>query len=108
MNNLIAEGAAQFRRRSEIDLPAKPLTELDFHSSHGDVSHASAVLKLDKDVDIALRSKQVGEHGAEKRELANPISLAEVSNELRIEVYMSGHRSAFYRARSGDRILHLG
>lgn len=95
MNDLIAEGAAQFRRRSEVDLPSEALAKLDFHRRHGDVANAGALLKLDKDIDIALPSKTVGEHGSEKRESANPVSFAEVSNEIRIEGDMSRHRSAF-------------
>lgn len=108
MNDLIAEGAAQFRGRPKVDSPAKSLTELDLHPRHRDVPDPCSILKLDQNVDIAFGTKPVSEHGSEKRELANLVSLAEFSNELRIKLNLRGHDSAFYRARSGDRMAIVG
>ena len=86
LDDLIAEVAAQLCRRSEVDLPPKPLTELDFHARHGDVSHPRPFFELHQHIDIALGPKTVCQNRPEKREFANLVSLAEVSDELRIEL----------------------
>ena len=86
MDNLVAEDAAQLCRCSEDGLSAKQLTELDFHAGHGEISHASPVLELNEDINVTLGTEPVCQNRPEKREFANPISLAEVIYEIWIEL----------------------
>src|SRR3954468_6165233 len=42
LDDLVPEVAAQLSRRSEIDLAAKTVSELDFHARHGQISRPRA------------------------------------------------------------------
>jgi hypothetical protein len=95
MDDLVAEVAAQLGRRSEVDLSAKPFAKLDFHARHRDVSHPCSFLELHQNIHITVGAETVCQNRPEKRELANPVSPAEVSDELGIELNVSGHRNAF-------------
>jgi hypothetical protein len=64
--DFLAEIGAQEARREQVDLSSQKFGKLHFHSDVLEKIGSFRRLELDENVDIALRTKVVAQHGAEK------------------------------------------
>ena len=74
---LVAEVVAKVFRRTEIDFPAAEESgEFQLDTSKAEEARGLAGLKFNQQINVAVSAIGASEHGAEERQTANAVSLA--------------------------------
>ena len=88
----IAEVPRELAGGAQVDGSAKKLRELELYRGEPNEAHPRLRLELDEKVDVAVGLLIAVEHGAKQREAADPMPLAELSDDPAIE-YARSHRA---------------
>src|SRR2546428_78390 len=91
-HDAVPEVAAQGARRVQIDLAPEDCGELILDIDEREARDVTG-LELDEYVDVAAWAEVVAEHGAEERQLADVMPLAELSDSPTVDGDSRRHRS---------------